>query len=121
MKIYIAGAIFGTGPDRNIKEFHRIAMAAQKQLCAETIIPHNILPEEHLGRLCPPGRRSDGVEHNEGCFLRTDIRELTTCDGIALVPGWQQSQGARNELSVANMIGLTVYYLDPAGLLRKVN
>lgn len=40
--------------------------------------------------------------------LRSDIRELCGCDGIALMPGWQQSSGASLELHVAQHLGFEV-------------
>ena len=43
----------------------------------------------------------------EAC-LRADLRELATCDAIALMPGWEGSKGAHLELHVAHRLGMKV-------------
>lgn len=43
--------------------------------------------------------------------LRLDLRELCTCDAIALMPGWETSKGANLELHVAHRLGLEVMHL----------
>lgn len=43
--------------------------------------------------------------------LRADLRELVTCDAIALMPGWEASKGANLELHVAHRVGLEVMHL----------
>lgn len=40
--------------------------------------------------------------------MRWDIMELTKCDAIALLPGWESSSGARAELMVAMYLKLKV-------------
>lgn len=42
-------------------------------------------------------------------FLREDIREITRCDAIALLPGWRKSKGVAVELFVANALRLQVF------------
>jgi hypothetical protein len=42
--------------------------------------------------------------------LRKDLRYLTDVDGIAMIPGWENSRGARLELAVA--IGLGLFVID---------
>jgi hypothetical protein len=44
-----------------------------------------------------------------GEYIRADVRELTTCSAIALLPGWEKSVGARCEATVALTIGLAFY------------
>jgi hypothetical protein len=40
------------------------------------------------------------------------ITLLMTCDGIALLPGWENSQGAVIEQRIGEWLGLTVKTID---------
>ena len=40
---------------------------------------------------------------------KRDLEALLTCDGIAMLPGWEESKGARAEHAVALWAGLSVY------------
>lgn len=42
-------------------------------------------------------------------FLREDLREIVTCDAIALLPGWRASRGVAVELTVARAMKCRVY------------
>lgn len=43
--------------------------------------------------------------------MRVDIAALVECESIVMLPGWQQSRGARLELHIARELGLRVYGL----------
>lgn len=43
--------------------------------------------------------------------MRADIRELVTCDAIAMLPGWERSKGASLEHYIARQLDLQVIYL----------
>ncbi len=43
--------------------------------------------------------------------MRTDLALLVTCDAVYLLPGWQNSRGARIEQSVAAGLGLGLLLL----------
>ena len=47
-----------------------------------------------------------------GMLMRADIRLLLTCDEVALLPGWQDSKGARVEHALATGLGMHVEELD---------
>lgn len=51
-------------------------------------------------------------------LLKQDARSLLECEGIILLPGWAQSQGARFELHIALMLGMEVRFYKN-GLLYK--
>nr|WP_318298039.1 DUF4406 domain-containing protein [Paraburkholderia bannensis] len=40
--------------------------------------------------------------------MRADIKQLVDCDGVALLPGWEQSRGATIEHNLARDLGLRV-------------
>lgn len=44
--------------------------------------------------------------------MRRDFRRILECDGIALLPGWEKSEGAKAELFVARTIGIEVFLYD---------
>lgn len=46
--------------------------------------------------------------------MRRGLRQLLTCDTIALLPGWQNSRGATIEHQLATGLGMTVIELDGA-------
>ena len=43
---------------------------------------------------------------------RRDLLALTECDAIYLLPGWEQSVGARAEKAVADWLGLAEFKLE---------
>lgn len=47
--------------------------------------------------------------HGTKYYLWRDLPYLAACDAIALLPGWEKSEGARIELAVAQSCGLGVY------------
>lgn len=90
-KLYIAGPMTGF-PDCNYPAFHAAA--------------------EHLDALgydvANPAEISAGVQAHYVDYLREDLRALLDCDGVALLPGWEFSTGARNEVNVAGLLKMPV-------------
>jgi hypothetical protein len=48
-------------------------------------------------------------------LIRRETIQLATCSGIALMPGWEKSRGARQELLIAQACGLRLYMADTMG------
>lgn len=94
-RIYLSGPMSGL-PDNNFPAFH--AHAAQLRASGFEVVSPAEIPDAPSWELC----------------LRADLRELCTCDAIALMPGWERSKGANLELHVAHRIGLEVMTLPPA-------
>lgn len=91
-RIYIAGPMTGY-PDCNFAAFHtaaeRLAQAGWKVFN----------PAENFG-----GRKDLPRE----AYLRLDLSMLAQCDAIAMLPGWEDSRGAKLEYLVAHELGCVV-------------
>ena len=48
--------------------------------------------------------------------MRAAIRQMTTCDHVATLPGWDKSQGASLEVYLANRLGISD---SPAHLITE--
>ena len=91
MKIYVAGPMTGI-KDFNFPMF-AAATAALRACGYEVVNP----AELNAG--------SDGDWLN---CMRRDIAELVSCDGVATLPGWMVSRGAKIEVNLASGLGLKV-------------
>ena len=91
--IYISGPITGMIED-NRPAF--AAMAAQLRADGHTVInPHELFRE-----VFRPLTWED--------YMRADLTALLTCTHLVLLPGWEQSRGARLEKYVAEHLGMSV-------------
>ena len=91
MRIYIAGPMTGH-PDLNFPAFHGKA-AELRAMGHEAVNPAEI--------------NSDPQAEWATC-MRSDIRELVTCEAIYLLPGWEKSRGATLEWTIATELGMLV-------------
>lgn len=80
MKLYVAGPMTGL-PELNFPAFH--AMAAKLRAAGHEVVnPAEVNPD-------PTAKWTD-------CMF-ADLKELSTCDGIVMLPGWENSPGAQIE------------------------
>lgn len=94
MKLYIAGPMTGI-ENLNFPAFHREAAYFRGQ-GHEVVNPAEINTDPHAQwHIC----------------MRADIREMVTCDSIAMLPGWEKSKGARIEHRLAQDLEIKVIYL----------
>lgn len=96
MRLYIAGPMTGL-PEFN----HPAFFAAEEELRAAGIATLN------------PARK-DG---RDGCsewldFMRASLRDIADADGIATLPDWESSRGARIEVDLAQQLGIPVKPLN---------
>jgi hypothetical protein len=93
MRVYLSGPMAGI-PEHNYPVFHAHAARLREQ-------GYDVVS---------PAELDNAGKTWEGC-LRTDLREMCTCDAIALIPGWEGSKGANLELHVAHRLGMEVIHL----------
>lgn len=91
MKLYLAGPMTGL-PELNFPAFHAAA-ARLRALGFEVVNPAEINPDPSSGwHTC----------------MRRDIPHLVTCDGIAMLTGWESSRGAKIERQLAEDLDMFV-------------
>lgn len=95
IKVYIAGPMSGL-PNRNYEAFYK----AEELLISKGYQVFN------------PARLNDPHPGSREKALRNDYRALIECDAVALLPGWENSDGVGRELSIANDLKLEVKDLD---------
>ena len=97
MKVYIAGPMTGL-PGYNGPAFEA-AIIRLHELGHEPVSPTRI--HGYPWPQCCEGK-------SRGEIMRTCLAALVECDGIALLPGWQDHDGAQAEAHAANAMGLEV-------------
>lgn len=93
MRWYLSGPMTGM-PDLNFQAFHAEA-ARLRALGYEVVNPAEINVDPAAGWA--------------EC-LKRDIAELITCDGVALMAGWEKSRGATLETHIALALGMLVVH-----------
>jgi hypothetical protein len=92
MKLYLAGPMTGY-PEQNFPLFH--AETARLRALGFEIVN--------------PAELNEGSDGDWLACMRVDIVHVVYCDGIALLPGWEQSRGAPIEHRLMRDLGLRVY------------
>lgn len=96
-RLYIAGPMTGL-KDFNYPAFH----AAAAKLRA---IGHEVEnPAENPAPPCGTWL----------AYMRMSLVQISRCDGVVMLPGWEQSRGARAEFRIACDLGLQVLTLEQA-------
>lgn len=107
MRVYLSGPMSGL-PDENFPAF--MAVAAVLRLRGIAVVnPAELNPG--VNRPGPNASPREVRSYWHDC-IRVDMRELTDCDVIVLLPGWQYSDGAHSELSTARDCGLQIVMLE---------
>lgn len=116
MKLYLAGPMSGL-PEFNFPAFDAAAASLREQ-------GHEVFnPAENdrnkLGEDFAKGNEKGDVtlaSQNKGFSLRHALRDDTNficmeAEGIAMLPGWENSKGARAEHALAHALGHKIIYL----------
>lgn len=114
MKIYIAGPMSSV-QDHNYPEFFRVAAELRA-------LGHGVVnPAETNGPTLEDALRDVLVNPMEWeDYMRVDLRSITRVDALCLLPGWQNSKGARLEVTVAKELGMPLYVLLDGKLKPRI-
>lgn len=91
-RLYLSGPMSGL-PEFNFPAFHKVA---------------GLLRAKGHFVVSPAEITTDTGASWQEC-LRADIKALCDCDAVALMDGWEHSNGAHLELHIAHRLGLRVH------------
>lgn len=107
-KLYISGPVTGVEHD-NWNEFV-LAKAKLRAAGHKAEMPHDFVapgtPHDQAMLICISALTDQWESFQE------ERRPYRRFDGVALLPGWEQSEGARLEKAVAEACGITVKTID---------
>jgi hypothetical protein len=114
MRIYIAGPMTGI-PQFNYPEFFRVATVLRD-------LGHAVInPAETNGATVQEALRDvEANPHSWEYYMRKDVMSVASVDAICLLPGWQNSKGARLEVTVAKALGMPLYVLRDGELHPRI-
>lgn len=98
--------IYVSGPMTGIYEYNRPAFEAATEL----------LNSRGWQAINPSAYDSEVKGTLWRDFLKKDLKLLAECDAICCLPGWENSDGARLEVSIMFELGLPIYFLTPSNM-----
>jgi hypothetical protein len=103
--IYISGPMRGY-PNRNADAFSQVEELLYDQFDV-VVNPHDLgTPDSQFD----PTPIVNGTPEAHAAYLRRDLMILATeCNAICLLPGWEESAGARVEAAAAKVMGFRFY------------
>ncbi len=118
--IYLAGPMRGI-PRYNFPAFD--AAKAELEAAGYSVVSPADIDREHGGNYLELPDSWDWSKLPEGFDLKDtiarDLDALAECDAVCLLPGWQESKGARAEKAVAEWHGKEVFELRPESVLSE--
>lgn len=114
MLIYLSGPISGHA-DGNRPAFERAAA----MLRASGYLVKN--PLDVFNEPPPRSRHADALRAYWQRAMRADIRALLDCDRIAMLPGWEKSEGAKLEHLIAAKLGIGAIYMHWEASVQTVD
>jgi hypothetical protein len=101
LKIYIAGPMRGY-ENHNFDEFFKAETHLNRKGYSDIVNPARLDEEEGID----PNVESIDIKE----VLSRDITHLMECNAVYLLRGWERSEGARAEHSVASAMGMFMWY-----------
>lgn len=103
--------IYISGPITGIEDWESIFMAAEKELKCIANVSAVVNPCRLAFRVQYRFLGSGNPRYTD--YMREDIRGLSVCNYICMLPGWKRSKGARIEYRIAKILNMTILEYIP--------
>ena len=102
-KIYISGGI------KNVDNYREIFANKEKELINKGYTVVNPVTVGELLLLRSPELKNLPEKELYKAYMKEDLKALLDCDKISMLENWENSNGANDELYVANICGIGRY------------
>lgn len=117
MKLYIAGPMTGL-PDWNYPAFFEAE--AQLRALGHQVFNPATNDADTLELALDAAGSPERPKHSWAYYLKRDLPQVMDVDALVMLPGWQNSKGARLEVNVATALGLPLYILRDGELRPRI-
>lgn len=116
MKVYIAGPMTGK-ENYNFEAFEKAREAWSNHEVWTPFDSNDLVWQRHFGKDFDPF--TDKCDYGDPLIaemIGENLKALASCDGIALLPGWQDSRGSKLEIHLAKLLRLPIHDALTGGL-----
>ncbi|MBO7583072.1 MAG: DUF4406 domain-containing protein [Treponema sp.] len=106
--IYISGGITG------VENWQNNFMAAEEDIFQRFFAPFHIVNPVKIAKGLERDFSYKKQKPTYADYMREDIRQLTKCNAICMLPNWQKSKGAKFEHHLAKFLGMTILEYWPS-------
>lgn len=108
----LGGNIYISGPITGVENWKDNFLAAEKELLE---LPGNFFVVNPVRIATDIENLFVKLEKKPGYtdYMRKDIKELSSCNIICMLPGWKRSKGARLEYRIAKILNMQILEFKP--------
>ena len=108
----LIGNVYISGPITGIENWQDNFLAAEKELLELTGYFFVVNPVAIAKDIEKPFAKIEKTPDYTD-YMRKDIKELSSCSAICMLPGWKRSQGARLEYRIAKILNMQILEFKP--------
>lgn len=108
----LIGNIYISGPIKGVENWQDNFLAAEKELLelpGNFFVINPVAIERDMEKLFTKIEKTPDYTD----YMRKDIKELSSCNIICMLPGWKRSKGARLEYRIAKILNMQILEFQP--------
>ncbi len=108
----LIGKVYISGPITGVENWQDNFLAAEKELLelsGDFVVVNPATLSKNLEKLFATLEKTPDYTD----YMRKDIKELSYCSAICLLPGWKRSKGARMEYRIAKILNMQILEYKP--------
>lgn len=108
----LIGNVYISGPITGVEKWQDNFLQAEKELLelpGNFFVINPVAIERDIEKLFTKIEKTPDYTD----YMRKDIKELSSCNIICMLPGWKRSKGARLEYRIAKILNMQILEFQP--------